>query len=120
MHPSGRLAFGSIIGLPLYPQVDTTRSRHAGHLFLRWINDNPIQIRPLRIESIPQPANRNLVVPPFRERQLERSGQDDALVRISLVERLHVLGVTVDDDTADATKLPCASNAVRASSGCEG
>lgn len=38
---------------------------------------------------------------------------------VSLVEGLHVLGVAVDDNTADATKLPCASNAVRASTGCE-
>lgn len=88
-------------------------------LLLSWIHNNPIQIRTLGVESIPEPANRDLVLLPLCKGQLERSGEDCALVRIPLVEGLHVLGVAIDNDAADATKLPCASNAVGGSTSCE-
>lgn len=40
------------------------------------------------------------------EGQQQRRGENDALVRIPLIKGLHVRGIPVDHDAADATELP--------------
>lgn len=72
-------------------------------LGLRGINDNPIQVCSLVVEAIVEPSNSDGVARTFVQRELQRRGQDDALVSVSLEESLQLLGLSVDHNAADAT-----------------
>lgn len=72
----------------------------------RRINHNLIQVCPLVIKSIVQSSDGNSVMRALLEGQQQRRGENDALVRIPLIKGLHVRGIPVDHDAADATELP--------------
>lgn len=80
-------------------------------LLLGRINNNAIKIRALVIEAVMQTSNSDGVLA-LLQRQKERSGQDDSLVGILLIERVDLVSLAVDDDAADAADLPSAVDAI--------
>jgi hypothetical protein len=52
------------------------------------------------------------------EWQFDGGGQQDTLVCVLLVEGVHVIFVTIDDDAADTANLPGAVDTVRLSHSC--
>lgn len=85
---------------------------------LWWINNNPIQVSPFIVPPIKQSPNGNGIAPALLERQLQRCRENNPLVRVALVQGLHILRVPVDDHAADPAQLPLAADAVRCSTGC--
>lgn len=81
-------------------------------LFLRGIHNDLVQICALNVDPVAQSANGD-GVRSFLQREEERRGEDYSLVRVALVESVHVLSVAVDNDAADAAKLPRSADAIR-------
>jgi hypothetical protein len=83
------------------------------YLFLRIVNNNAINIRALVRLIIEQPPNGNRVVRAILQMQHQRRTQNNALVRVSLIKRLHILRLVVHNDTTDSAQLPASANTVR-------
>lgn len=83
-------------------------------LGLGGIDDDLVQISSLDVFAIVETTNGDGVGAVLKG-QLDRSGEQDALVGVLLEEGVHVILVTVDNDAANATKLPGAVDAVRLS-----
>lgn len=81
-------------------------------LLFWWVNYDLLDICALHIEPVPQPSYRNRITSSFLQRQHQRSTQDDALVGVSLVECLHILGVPIYDHASDPTQLPATADSV--------
>ena len=80
-------------------------------LLLGRINNNAIKIRALVIEAVVQTSNSDGVLA-LLEGKEKRSGQEDSLVGILLIERVDLVGLAVDDNAADAADLPGAVDAI--------
>jgi hypothetical protein len=85
-------------------------------LLLRLIHHNPINIRALIRLVIEQPPNPNLIHPLLQVQQQRRT-QYDTLVRIPLIQRLHLLRLIIHHNTADAAQLPATTDTIRRAAG---
>jgi hypothetical protein len=79
---------------------------------LEGVNNNAVQISALAISAIRKPTNTQCVLA-LLQGQLDGRGQQRALVRGPLGDLVHLLVISVDDDSAEATKLPCTTDAIR-------
>jgi hypothetical protein len=80
-------------------------------LLLRGVNHNPIQIRTLDTLAIVKTTNSNSVLA-LLERKKQRRREDNALVRILLVQSVNVLLIAINDDAADAANGPGSVDAI--------
>lgn len=65
------------------------------HLLSR-IHHNPIQIRPFNINPIIQPPHFNSITP-IPQPHLQRRTHNDPLVRIPLIQSLHIFHLSIDN-----------------------
>lgn len=86
------------------------------HLLLRRVDDNLINICPFIVKPVEETTDSDSIRATLIERELQRGRQDDALMRIPLVQGLDVLRLAIDYDAADAAELPRAPNTVRTAS----
>lgn len=97
-------------------QVQYAAERNSRLLLWR-VDNNLVDVCSLVVESIEETSDRNSVLAALLQSELQGSRQNDALVRVSLIQGFEVLGLTIDHNTADAAKLPRAPNTIWRSPG---
>lgn len=81
------------------------------------VHDDTVNISTLEVKAVPQPTNGDGVVRALLQSQLQRRGQDNALVAVSLEQRLNLLHVAVHHNRSHATQLPFPADAIGRAAG---
>ena len=89
------------------------RRLNISPFFLRGVDNDSVDVSPLVVEAVEETTNRDGVLGTLIQCKLQRGREYNSLVSVSLEQGLDFLGLSVDNDTADTTKLPRPTDAIR-------